>query len=276
LAEFNALLDADTASTTNAAALWIRGLAEEPWADDDSLAVGVVAAEADPRSLIPLTEVDAWLLAQEGSLLDALPRDVMTFGSVGDGVLQAGPSPSIQLPLLGRSARFRRASLSTVLSESRSFPSAPPASLRGSFVTFETLDGTDSGAHGLCGAVVARDLADVPVPGILAVGGTFACGAACPASRRYAACGEDGVVDEDCNSMLDLIVGGCALDGACGLALIRPTQPDLGTGGAPPVTLTADSETGKVDGDEAGLDDAFTTYLTISATRAHLTNNFDP
>jgi hypothetical protein len=71
--------------------------------------------------------------------------------------------------------------------------------------------------------------------------------------------------------VVDVVVGGCAVSPPLCLPLLVPTQPDVGTGGQPPATLTADPTTGKVT--VVQPEDAYSTWLEFAAERVHMTNN---
>ncbi len=106
------------------------------------------------------------------------------------------------------------------------------------------------------------------MPSALAVGGSLACGT-CSGSQAYTACAANSPVGPSCNSLLDVLVGGCKVI-ACLAAAVDPTQPDV-PAGATVTALTLNATTHKVNQATANDDDAYSAYLTFTANRAHFT-----
>jgi hypothetical protein len=72
-------------------------------------------------------------------------------------------------------------------------------------------------------------------------------------------------VTANCNSLLDALVGGCNV--VLGLAAINATQPDVAGNGGKVTKLTVGAKN-KVTV-PAGDTDAYSSYLTFAAERAH-------
>jgi hypothetical protein len=123
---------------------------------------------------------------------------------------------------------------------------------------FQTVTATGAG-QGLCGNITVGSLAQAPVPQSLASGGSVAC------SRGYTFCGVGMPVGPTCNSLLDVIVGGCQALGGL-VTVINPTQPDVG--GAANLTLGAQN---KVILTAATMNLAYSSAFTFAASRAHFT-----
>jgi hypothetical protein len=127
-----------------------------------------------------------------------------------------------------------------------STPAPPPAlaHLRPGLMATQTLSGI------LCSTVIVDSLAKVPVPAELATscGSTF--------------CGADQPVGASCNSVLDLLVGGCG-------ATAAPLQPDVGHEGPQELTVGANKKvpTAQTDGNTCG----YSANYNFSAQRAHAT-----
>jgi len=121
----------------------------------------------------------------------------------------------------------------------------------------------------LCAGLTVDSLAKQPIPSNL-TSGNYACNASCTNQPRYTFCGANEPVRADCNSMLDVLIGGCKATVFCS-QIIKPTQPDVGTDGNPPAVLVADATTSKVA--VPNPRDAYSSYFRYYSVRAHLTNN---
>jgi hypothetical protein len=75
-------------------------------------------------------------------------------------------------------------------------------------------------------------------------------------------------VSASCNSLLDVLVGGCKV---FGLPAVNATQPDVApSAGGAVVNLTVGAS-GKVTVPTADQDEAYSAYLQFAADRAHFT-----
>jgi len=82
-------------------------------------------------------------------------------------------------------------------------------------------------------------------------------------------CADGEPVGAGCNSLLDVLVSGCAATFLC-VPVVFPTQPDVGVDPNPPNVLLADPVTGKVTVVEP--DDAYSSTFGFAAIRVHMTN----
>jgi hypothetical protein len=105
----------------------------------------------------------------------------------------------------------------------------------------------------------------MPAPAALTQG-TAAC-VACANSHAYTFCGTGNPVGPTCNSLLDVIVGGCGVTPLC-VSAIAPTQPDVaGSGTVVPLSNGTNAKVTLPAGDL----DAYSSAFTFAATRAHFT-----
>ncbi len=147
-------------------------------------------------------------------------------------------------------------------------PAPPPAALAAGLTVFQLIDGNGAG-QGLCGNLTVSSLAAIPIPAAFATGGTTACGN-CAGSHTYTACtGTQTPASSSCNSLLDVLVGGCKVL-SCFATALNPTQPDVPAGTT--VTPLALGTGNKVpSATTTGDTDAYSSYLTFTANRAHFT-----
>jgi cysteine-rich repeat protein len=235
--------------------------------NDPDLEVGMVGSDLDPRG--STAALDGWYLADAGSLDGNDLPSIRVPGLVTSRELEAGPA-RIDVVFIDGTITIRDAHVTAVVGSPTSPPAPPPDQLAGGFSTFETLQATDGG-HGLCGNLTVGSLAIVPLPEDFASGGAAACSASCAGSRSYTWCGPGNPVGPGCNSLLDVLVSGCAVTPPLCFPVISPTQPDVGTGGQPPQTLVANPTDGKVTVVEP--EDAYSTWLEFNSQRVHLTNH---
>jgi hypothetical protein len=214
--------------------------------------------------------MDWWFLADSNSVSAGLPTSVSA-GALAARSLTTGPADiALTLDIAGTPAllRARSARIEATIdgTPAPDVPAPPPAALATGLTVFQVM--TASGANqGLCGNVTVESLAQVPVPAAFASGGSFACGA-CSGSHVYTAC-TGGSVSSTCNSLLDLLVGGCVVVN-CVVVAVNPLQPDVAANGTlAPLTLGAGSN--KVLQQTAGDLDAYSAWLKLDANRAHLT-----
>lgn len=235
--------------------------------DDPDLDVGALEADRDPRGSI--VGMDAWYLAHTGALDgDDLPV-VQVPGAIAARELAAGPA-RIELGFINGAITLRDTFISATVGPLTSLPAPPPDQLAAGFQAFETLH-ADDGNHGLCGNLTVGSLALLPLPEDFTSGGAAACSDSCSGSRSYTWCGQGNPVGPGCNSMLDMVVGGCAVTPPFCVGVIVATQPDVGTGGQPPEVLSADPTTGKVT--VVQPEDAYSMWFEFSSQRVHMTNH---
>jgi hypothetical protein len=237
--------------------------------------VGFLSAALDPnKGAWPGNNpIDWWFLADHTTVdSSGLPTGQMN-ANLTSHALTGGPNDvSISLSLGGGPAvlKMRSASIAATIGSATDAPAPPPTNIDPSLTVFETVDGTPSG-EGLCGDITVDSLAQIPIPQALTTGST-ACGA-CSGSRTYTYCGANNPVSDSCNSLLDALVGGCKVPIiGCFISatVINATQPDVPAAGGSVQTLTFSGI--KIPSSETtGDEDAYSSYLTFQANRAHFT-----
>ena len=169
-------------------------------------------------------DIDWWYTADTTQLSAARVPLSLLPGVITNHVLTVGPA-SLSLPLnlggapavLDLTNASIQATLGTADAPTISAGATPPGhktseNLLPSLTSFETGGGTSAAPSGeLCGDVTSASLAQIAVPATLATGGGTAC------SQGYSA-------TLPTNSLLDVFVHGCTVDGL--LPVITPTQPD--------------------------------------------------
>jgi hypothetical protein len=127
--------------------------------------------------------------------------------------------------------------------------------------------------QGLCAAVTVAALAEIIMPQEFSRGFSTAClppSADCPGTREYTFCDPGQPVGPSCNSLLDVLIGGCKVFPGLCLTAIEITQPDVGTDGQPPAEITL-GPNNKAQFSQPN--DAYSFHLRFTANRAHITNN---
>ena len=201
-------------------------------------------------------------------------------GALASRQLTAGPS-DVTLPLSfgGSPAPLEVRSAHMIASVDASpapdVPAPPPSLLAPGVTVFQSLTGSGAG-QGLCGNITVESLAQVAVPQTLAVGGSSPCGDCSGSSKSYVYCGAGQPVGPGCNSLLDVLVGGCmvpAFSVPCLAQVVNPTQPDVpAVDGGSVTPLTLDATTHKVPTSETtGNLDGYSSYFLFSADRVHAT-----
>jgi cysteine-rich repeat protein len=267
LTALNTQLAAAISDQTLNQLLQILALDDPGAVDDPDLEVGFLASVHDPRG--PAVGLGAWYVADPGFLdPDDLPVATLS-GSVAARELTAGPG-RVEIRFFEGLITARDARIAAAVETSTSLPGPPPYQLAPGFAAFEGVT-ADDGNHGICGNLTVDSLAVMPLPGEFTSGGSAECANTCPNSRSYTWCGAGNPVGPGCNSILDLMIGGCSVFPPLCLGVVVPTQPDVGTGGQLPVVLVADPTTGKVTVVEP--DDAYSTWLEFNAERVHMTNH---
>jgi cysteine-rich repeat protein len=243
------------------------GLGDLTGVNASGLALGFTDATPDPaKGAFPGNNpIDWWFLVDPTTVAAGLPTATLP-AQITSRALTAGPgTATLSLDLGGAPAPLTvqnalvRAAIDT--SPAADVPAPPPLQLASGLVVFQTITANGAG-QGLCGNVTVGSLAQVPVPAALTTG-TAAC------SQGYTACPAGMPAGPNCNSFLDVIVGGCTLLGGLVTAVI-PTQPDVGANGMPPTTLIAGAQH-KVVLTPADQGDAYSSMFAFTANRAHFT-----
>lgn len=247
-------------------------------ADGNGLVVGLMNGTLDPgKGAWPGNNPLDWWFRADHSTVDAmgLPTGFLTNGKLAARALTGGPSDvDLTLVLAGVPAnlRLRNSRMAATIdgTPAPSVPAPPPAQLAAGLTVFETITASGAG-QGLCGNITVDSLARVPVPEALSTaGGATACGT-CMGSASYTYCGANQPVGPGCNSLLDVLVGGCKVVN-CFVAAINPLQPDVPAVSGGTVKTLALGAGNKVAASQTTGDlDAYSAYLTFDAKRQHIT-----
>jgi hypothetical protein len=240
--------------------------------------IGALDGTGDPTKGAPMNNpIDWWFLADPSTVSMGLPTGLFMNAAIANRVLTAGPSHiTLTLNLAGSVAPLDLldATMGGTIdgTPAPNVPAPPPAALAAGLTVFQTITANGFG-QGICGDITVASLAKIPVPSVLAQGGGATACAACPASSTYTACTGTDQVGVDCNSLLDVLVGGCGLiplHGACLAPVINPTQPDVAAGSSVQ-NLSLGGSINTVTPSPSGDMDAYSAYLTFTANRAHFT-----
>jgi len=241
--------------------------------------IGVIDGILDPaKGMWPAAgnPEDWWFLADHSFISMGLPTGLVTNGTVTNRNLVAGPS-NVNLALaLGGSPAILQMNKARVFATlngtpAPNTPAAPPTMLAAGTNVFQTVTASGMG-QGLCGNVTVASLATIPIPSALTTGAT-ACSGQCNGSHAYTYCGAGNPVGPGCNSLLDVVVGGCgavAIAGNCLVGIVNSTQPDVGANGGAPTPLSLGAGN-KVSQNVSNDQDAYSAYLQFTANRAHFT-----
>jgi cysteine-rich repeat protein len=254
------------------------GLDDLTGVSDSMFQIGVVSAALDPaRGAWPGTPppLDWWFLADPVTVDQlGLPKGILDGAVLSARNLTGGPSDITLNVLLGSAPAPLEMTSTRVAatfngSPAPNTPAPPPSQLTAGLSVFRTVTGSGTG-QGLCGNVTVESLASIPAPEALTQGGSTACGM-CQDSRQYVFCGAGMPVGPNCNSLLDILVGGCKVV-ACIATAVVPQEPDvpatmggtvqnlnLGIGNKVPASMTT------------GNRDAYSAYMKFDANRAHIT-----
>jgi cysteine-rich repeat protein len=256
--------------------LYFAGLEDPSGASNDSsLAIGFLPAVPDVANgpWPGGAALDFWFRVPSASVdAQGVPLNSL-LGTLTARSLDAGPG-LLKLPLaiggtpstLSVSNARLRASLNAT--PAPNLPAPPPAILAPDLTVFQAITGSGSG-QGICGNVTVESLAHIPVPASLASGAASAC-LACTGSRAYTAC-SGSTVELGCNSMLDVLIGGCKTL-LCFVTLVTPTQPDVPAPGSASVQpLSLGSGNAVPSNQSTGNADAYSSYFKFDANRAHVT-----
>ena len=256
--------------------LYFSGLEDPTGASNDSaLAIGFLPAIPDVANgpWPGGTTLDFWFRVPSASVdTHGLPLSSLV-GTLTARSLSAGPG-LLKLPLaiggapstLSMSNAWLRATLNAT--PAPNLPAPPPTNLAPGLTVFQSITGSASG-QGICGNVTVESLAHIPVPASLATGAASAC-LVCSGSRTYTAC-SGGTVEPGCNSMLDVLIGGCKTL-LCLVNVVTPTQPDVPAPGSTSVRpLALGAGNAVPSGQSTGNEDAYSSYFKFDANRAHIT-----
>lgn len=238
---------------------------------DPAFDVGITSGVTDPLAgAWPGNDPIDWPFLLAPTTVDAngVPVHRFTPGSVAARAFAAGPSdvpltilfgstPAV-LQLLNGNVRGR-------FSTATGVPAPPPSQLVAGLQVANGLV-ADGSSEGLCGNVTVESLAKIPVPEELTTG-MNACRDTCSNSERYTYCGEGNPVGPNCNSLLDVFVGGCRA--ALCITAISRTQPDVNNGGHAPLTLGTNNKVPESQTD--GNLNAYSSWFRFTARRAHAT-----
>jgi len=209
---------------------------------------------------------DWWFLADPTAVSNGIPTGILGGGELANGALSAGPSTvNVDLTLGGSAATLTMRDAKIVAdiptTPAPDAPPPPPAAVAAGLVTFQTLVATGTN-QGLCGDITVQSLAQIPVPSALTTG-TTKC------SEGYTYCGANMPVGASCNSLLDVLVGGCSIGGI--IAAVNATQPDVPPSGSTTVQALTAGTGHKVTVPAAAETEAYSAYLQFAANRAHFT-----
>jgi cysteine-rich repeat protein len=259
--------------------LQMLGLDDLTGNNDSSLQIGIMTAILDPaKGTWPGSNpIDWWYLVSPTGLdTSDLPLSKFVTASIASKQVSAGPDDVTMSLLLGGSTAnllMRSARLFATVDPSTApnVPAPPPTLIKNGVTVMQTVDGTASG-KGLCGNITVESLSKIPVPEAL-TSGTAACSSSCSGSKAYTYCGSGQPVGPGCNSLLDVIVGGCKavpLFGSCLVGVINATQPDV-SGDGYAGTLTNGTNNKVPASQTTGNTRAYSAFFTFKANRAHAT-----
>jgi cysteine-rich repeat protein len=234
-----------------------------------SFEIGVLDGTLDPaKGTWPTSgnPVDWWFSADPTAVSNGIPTGILGGGALANGALSAGPSTvNVDLTLGGSAAALTMRDAKIVAdiptTPAPNTPAPPPTAVAAGLVTFQTLVATGTG-QGLCGDITVQSLAQIPVPSALTTG-TTKC------SQGYTYCGASMPVGASCNSLLDVLVGGCSIGGF--ITAVNATQPDVPPSGSTTVQALTAGTGHKVTVPAAAGTEAYSAYLQFAANRAHFT-----
>ncbi len=249
---------------------------------DPSFQLGIVSGYLDPAKGTwpagPSNPIDWWFLLDKASV-DSAGLPTSNLGAVLSAKnITAGPANAVMTLLLAgvpSQLEMRGAKIVATTSGTASVPAPPPAALAAGLVVFPEVIGDGSG-QGLCGNITVESLAKIPAPESLTTSGpstsrcrpggsALNCGSG---TKAYTYCGANQPVGASCNSLLDVLVGGCKAF-FCATAVV-PTQPDVAAGG--PIQQLTLGAGNKIPTTQTNNNqDAYSSYLRIRGRRAHAT-----
>jgi|GEM_PF-837890 len=253
------------------------GLDDPTGTADASFQFGITSGVPDPlRGTWPASEpTDWWFLLYADSVdADRLPRWRITPMSVSGRAYAGGSAGSITLehvfgttPVL---LEMRNVKTAGRIDATTSVPAPPPEKIGTGYVFLEsaTADGT---AEGLCGNITVETLSKIPAPkGFME--GDHACRdpglVFCTSNtHRYTYCGDNQPVGATCNSLLDILVGGCKTGVGCD-NVVTAVQPDVDNGG-PALSLGSNNKV--PTSQTSGNKNAYSSWFRYRARRQHAT-----
>jgi cysteine-rich repeat protein len=268
LGQLNPDLTTDVNNGTVNVLTQFLGLTDLTGTTDTGFSIGVLDGTLDPaKGTWPAagTAVDWWFLADPNTVSAGLPTGLLTAGTIAAHGLTAGPSTvNLSLNLGGSPANLemRDAKIAAAIGTATDTPAPPPSALAAGLVVFETITATGA-ADGLCGDITVGSLAQIPIPQVLTMGLTN-----CTAGYTY--CGTNMPVGATCNSLLDVLIGGCKVAGGFATA-VNATQPDVPPAGVATVTTLVAGANKKVTVPAAADSEAYSAFLQFAANREHFT-----
>lgn len=268
LGQLNPPLQADATNGTVNVMTQVFGLSDLKGQNASGFKIGVGDAKIDPaKGAWPTGNMpEDWDFLADPSVVNmGMLTGLLQNGTVSGGNLTAGPSTvNLTLTLGGSPAalQMNNAKIVGSVNKTTSAPGDMPANekVAAGTVMFDTITATGA-AQGLCGDITVSSLAQIPAPQALTSGST-AC------TEGYTYCGMGMPVGANCNSLLDVLVGGCTV---FIIQAVVPTQPDVaGPGG--PHNLSPGA--GKKVTPPANDGDAYSAYLTFATTRARFSGEY--
>ncbi len=269
LGELNPTLTADIKAGTVNVVTQLIGLTDLTGVTDTGFSIGVLDAIPDPaKGAWPAAgnPIDWWFLADPSTVSMGLPTGLFMNATIANRNLTAGPSNvTLTLNLGGSLAPLTmlNAHMAGTVNGTPApdVPAPPPAALAAGLTVFQTITANGAG-QGLCGDITVASLAQITVPAALATGSTTAC------SQGYTACVAPMTptsAGSTCNSLLDVLVNGCNIFGF--IVAVNATQPDVPAGAT--VQKLVIGANLKVTPAPTSDMDAYSSYLTFTANRAH-------
>lgn len=211
--------------------------------------------------------IDWWFKVISGVNSSGRPSQLLNNVTLTNHKLTAGPGTiTVTLNIAGANAALtmQKARVFGTFGSATDKPASPPKAnqLTSNFTAFETFTATNNGTQGICGNVTVASLAVIPLP--VPTNGGADIGKLC----GYTDCQTgQSPTNTTCNSLLDLMVGGCTV---VTVQAIPASQPDVKNGGP---TLTPGTGKKIPASQTNGDTDAYSAYLTFAGNRAHATNN---
>jgi cysteine-rich repeat protein len=262
LGELNTTLQQDVTSAAINVVTQFLGLSDPTGTNATGWSLGIADATPDPaRGAWPGNNPMDWSFLADATVVNmGLPTGQLGNGKIVNHKITAGPSTvTLTLSFAGTPANLtmNNAAISGTVGNATNSPMPPPAQVEAGLKVLETITANGNG-QGLCGDITVASLAQVPVPQALTGSSMTAC------TEGYTYCGVGMPVGPTCNSLLDVIIGGCHVSIISG---VNPTQPDVaGSGGA--VQQLSAGALKKVSV-PAGDKDAYSAFLQFATTREH-------
>ena len=267
LGQLNPPLATDVTNGTVNVLTQVLGLTDLTGQNAAGFSIGIVDATVDPaKGAWPTGAApEDWdFLADPAVISMGLPTGKLGNGKIVDGAITAGPSTVVLTLNLGgspASLQMNNASISGTVAGTKSAPGDLPADLKleSGLEAFDTISAATDGTQGLCGDITVTSLAQIPIPQALTTGEG-------DCTQGYTYCGAGAAVGANCNSLLDVLVGGCTVVGGL-VTAVNKTQPDVPGNGTAIQTLTVGAK--KKVTLPANDTDAYSSYLTFAMLREH-------